>query len=41
MAIPARVHVLGLKPCAEPGVEYLRLALPEIWRQAALNPEVI
>lgn len=41
VAIPAGVHVLGFQPCAEARVEDLRLALPEIWPQPALDPKVI
>jgi hypothetical protein len=35
------VHVPGFKPGAETGVEDFRLAVPEIWLQAALNLEMI
>jgi hypothetical protein len=41
VTIPAGVHVLGFKPCAQPGIVNFRLALPEIWRQPALDPKVI
>jgi hypothetical protein len=35
------VHVPGFQPRAEPGIEDLRLALPEIGLQTALNLEMI
>jgi hypothetical protein len=35
------VHVPGLKPRAQPGIKNLRLALPEIGLQPALNLEMI
>ena len=41
VTIPAAMHVLGLKPCAQARIKDFRLALPEIWRQPALDPEVI
>jgi len=41
MTIVTRVHVLGFKPRAQARVKNFRLALPEIWRQPALDPEVI
>jgi len=41
VTIAAGVHVLGLKPRAQARVKDLRLALPEIRGQAALDPKVI
>ena len=41
MAISAGVHMLGLEPGAQPGIVNFRLALPEIWRQPALDAKVI
>jgi hypothetical protein len=41
MTTPAAVHVLCFKPRAQARVEDFRLALPEIWRQPALNSEMI
>jgi hypothetical protein len=41
MTIMTRMHVFGFKPRTQARVENLRLALPEIWRQPALDPEVI
>ncbi len=41
MAIPAGVHVLGLKPCAQARIENFRLSLPEIGLQPALDPKVV
>ena len=35
------MHVFGLKPGAQPGIEDFRLALPKVWIQSALNVEVI
>jgi len=40
-AIAAAVHVLGFEPCAQPWIEDLRLALPEIGSQSALDPKMI
>lgn len=41
VAIPAAVHMLSFKPCAQARIEYLRLALPEIWRKPALDSQMI
>ena len=41
VTISAGMHVLGFKPCTQPGIVDFRLALPEIWRQPALDPKVI
>ena len=35
------MHVFGLKPGAQPGVEDFRLALPEVGAQSALDVEMI
>jgi hypothetical protein len=35
------MHMPGFKPCAEPGIEDLRFATPEIGLQATLNLEMI
>ena len=40
-SIQLGMHMPGFKPDAEPGVEDLRLALPETGLQAALNLEMI
>jgi hypothetical protein len=34
------MHMPGLQPRAKAGIENLRLALPEIRLQTALNPEM-
>ena len=39
--IPAGVHVFGFEPRTEARIDDLRLALPEIWAQPALNSQVI
>ncbi len=41
VSISAGVHVFGFKPCTQARIVDFRLALPEIWRQPALDPEVI
>ena len=40
-AIRFGMHVFGLKPGAEPGIEDFRLTLPEVWIQSALNIEMV
>ena len=40
-AIASSVEMLGLKPGAEPGIEDIRLALPEVGRKPASNREMI
>jgi hypothetical protein len=35
------MHVFGLEPGAEPGVEDFRLALPKVRIQSALNVEMV
>ena len=40
-AVRFGMHVFGLKPGAQPGIENFRLPLPEVWIQSALNIEVI
>ena len=39
--VATRVHVLGLKPGAEPRIVDVGPALPELGSQSALDPEVI
>jgi hypothetical protein len=41
MSISAGVHVFAFEPRAQARIENFRLALPEIWRQPALDAEVI
>jgi hypothetical protein len=33
--------MLGLQPCAEPGIVNLRLVLPKVRRQPTLNLEMV
>ena len=40
-AIGFGVHVFGLQPGAQPGIEDLRFALPKIRIQTALNVEMV
>ena len=41
VTIPAGVHMFGFEPRAEARIVNFRLALPEIWRQSALDAEMI
>jgi hypothetical protein len=41
VSIPAGVHVFGFEPSTQARIVDLRLALPEIWRQPTLDPEMI
>jgi hypothetical protein len=38
---PDPVHVLGFKPCAQPGIVDLRFSLPETGCQPTLNLQMI
>ena len=40
-AIRFGMHVFGLKPGAQPGVEDFRLALPKVGIQSALDVEMV
>jgi hypothetical protein len=35
------MHMPGFQPCAEAGIEDLRLPLPEVWLKSALDLEMI
>jgi hypothetical protein len=39
--VATAVHVARFKPCTKPRIEDVRMSLPELWRKAALNAQMI